>query len=133
MKLVLNRNYYVEGTNGDLFFGGDLICYTIELPLTKYGDHSCIPEGRYCLQISECKEYGKHLIVQGVPGNDKVLIHAAEDALEELTYGSIAPVDTLYAPGVGYASDFALKDVIDLLEEFPNEEHELVVTSVQNN
>ena len=120
MELELCRTYYSTGTNGCLFAGDELICFTIELPwLNNMHQHSCIPEGRYRLQKRISVHYGNHFLVMGVNGRSGILIHAANNALNELR-GCIAPVSLVTAPGCGLASRKALKrlvDVVNLLKD----------------
>jgi len=48
MKLELFRQYFPNGTNGELFFNGKKVCDTIELPWKEnHRKISCVPEGVY--------------------------------------------------------------------------------------
>ena len=101
MELELTRNYSEEGTNGELIVK---VCHTIELPwLQNARNVSCIPEGRYELQMRYTERRHHHLVVADVPGRSGILIHPANDALTELR-GCIAPVTELASPGKGSES-----------------------------
>jgi hypothetical protein len=114
MELELIRSYFPNGTNGDLFCDGKHICFTIELPwLDNRPSVSCIPEGRYELEKYFSEHLGNHLHVKAVASRSMIMIHAANDALEELR-GCIAPVSILTAEGKGLRSRVALKKVLDL-------------------
>lgn len=59
MELELIRTYYPEGTNGQIFYLGRLMMYSIGLPWKdNQTGVSCIPEGKYGLK----KRYSKRLI-----------------------------------------------------------------------
>ncbi|HEY1114960.1 MAG TPA: DUF5675 family protein, partial [Chitinophagaceae bacterium] len=65
MELQLYRTYFPEGTNGELYHLGELVCYTIELPWRENETGvSCIPEGRYRLARRYSERYGYHLLVR---------------------------------------------------------------------
>ena len=111
-KLLIDRTYYPDGTNGDLHINGKLICHTIELPwLNNETGVSCIPEGVYELTKNHSDHLGKTLLVNKVPGRSEILIHAANNARKELR-GCIAPVTVLDAPGIGSKSKMQLDDII---------------------
>lgn len=114
MELVLLREYFPDGTNGDLYHLEELICHTIELPW-KNNEHkiSCIPEGKYSLIRRYTKEFGWHLLVQDVPNRKGILLHAANKALTELK-GCIAPVTKITDHGCGSSSKAALRKLIDV-------------------
>lgn len=113
MKLELLRTYYPLGTNGELWYKDKLICYTIELPWKHNARSiSCIPEGVYLLKKRVSKKFKNHLILDGVPGRDLILIHVANDAAKELQ-GCIAPVMTLHGVGKGWNSRIANQRVLD--------------------
>lgn len=104
MELELIRIYSPEGTNGEL---GLKICKTIELPwLQNQRSVSCIPEGRYELKKRFTKKHNLHLLVLDVPGRDGILIHPANNALNELR-GCIAPVTIHTGSGTGSESRLA--------------------------
>lgn len=114
MELVLWREYFPEGTNGALYHEGERVCYTIELPWRENEQSvSCIPEGRYRLEKRYSKRYGRHLLVQEVPGRSLILLHPANDALRELR-GCIAPVSRLAGAGKGLQSRIAMRKVTGL-------------------
>jgi hypothetical protein len=101
MTLLLLRQYGERGTNGTLFLNGKKVCFTIELPWKQNTVRiSCIPEGTYVLQLRTSMLFGKHLLVKDVPGRSLILIHPANDALQEL-HGCIAPVSIITAEGKG--------------------------------
>ena len=115
MELILVRTYYPNGTNGMLFLGSKLICFTIELPwLNNKPLHSCIPEGRYPLFIRYSQRFKTHFLLERVSNRDLILIHPANDALKELK-GCIAPVTSLSAPGKGNQSMMALEKLKALI------------------
>jgi hypothetical protein len=115
MELELVRTYFPNGTNGDLIYEGKHICFTIELPwLYNKPSVSCIPEGRYELEKYFSEHLGNHLHVKAVAGRSLIMIHAANNALEELR-GCIAPVSILTAEGKGLRSRVALKTILDLV------------------
>lgn len=108
MELILKRRYFPEGTNGDVFLEGTLLCHTIELPWkNNQRNISCIPEGRYLLLPRYTEERGWHFEVSGVQDRSFILFHAANNALSELK-GCIAPVSSLTGEGKGLASKVAL-------------------------
>ena len=99
MKVVLQRTYYPNGTNGTLFVNDEEICHTIELPwLNNQRRVSCIPEGSYRLRKRYNEKFKWHLALEAVKGRSGILIHPANDAKKELL-GCIAPV--LYHTGIG--------------------------------
>lgn len=107
MELELIRTYFPNGTNGELFYDGKRICYTIELPwLNNKSQISCIPEGRYELEKRYSEKYKHHLQVKAVAKRSYILIHPANDAKKELK-GCIAPVSILTAEGKGLRSRIA--------------------------
>ena len=114
MELQLLRTYYPNGTNGELWCDGKLICHTIELPwLENQRKISCIPEGSYTVRKRFVAKFQWHLWVTNVTGRQWILIHAANNALKQLQ-GCIAPVTILESPGIGSLSREALKKVNDL-------------------
>jgi hypothetical protein len=115
MELELIRTYFPNGTNGELFYDGKQICFTIELPwLDNRPSVSCIPEGKYELEKYFSEHLGNHLHVKAVAGRSMIMIHAANDAMGELR-GCIAPVSILTAEGKGLRSRVALKKILDLV------------------
>jgi hypothetical protein len=115
MKLELIRRYHPNGTNGELFFIGGLICYTIELPwIHNEQQKSCIPEGEYRIMKRYSPKFGWHLHLTDVPGREMILIHPANNALRELK-GCIAPVSQIVGDGKGTESRKALQRVTDLV------------------
>ncbi len=116
MELELIRTYFPNGTNGQLYHNGKLICYTIELPwLNNKPQVSCIPEGRYELVKRYSAKYKHHLHVLNVKGRSYILIHPANDAKKELK-GCIAPVSILTAEGKGLRSRIARDKLHQVLE-----------------
>ena len=109
MVLVLTRTYFLEGTQGVLEWNGTIVCYTIELPwLGNQRRISCIPEGEYILQKRFSPKFKWHLHLMNVPGRDLILIHPANDAINELL-GCIAPVTKNTGIGKGSSSRKALE------------------------
>src|SRR5690348_9692385 len=115
MELVLNREYYAQGTNGILSSGNRRICCTIELPWkNNYRNISCIPEGRYELVKRYRPRFGDHFLLKEVPRRSYILVHAFNNALEE-SRGCIAPVSDITGEGKGIFSRLTLKKLTDLL------------------
>ncbi|RZF60241.1 DUF5675 family protein [Sphingobacterium corticibacterium] len=107
--LVLRRTYGKQGTNGTIYFEGEKICHTIELPdRNNIPRISCIPEGRYKLQKRQYNKHGEQIGIPAVLGREAILIHAANNAMKELL-GCIAPVTTLTGEGKGDESGKALE------------------------
>lgn len=106
--LLLQRKYGVKGTNGTITYNGEQICHTIELPdRNNIPRISCIPIGQYKLQKRRYPKHGEQIGIPVVLGREAILIHAANNALEELQ-GCIAPVTTLTGEGTGDYSGKAL-------------------------
>jgi hypothetical protein len=106
--LLLQRKYGVKGTNGRITYNGEPICHTIELPdRNNIPRISCIPIGQYKLQKRRYPKHGEQIGIPIVLGREAILIHAANNALEELQ-GCIAPVTTLTGEGTGDYSGKAL-------------------------
>ena len=116
MTITILRSYFSGGTNGRLYINGAFQCYTIELPwLNNKPQVSCIPEGEYFLEKRYAPHLGRHLLVTHVPGRELILVHAANDALQELK-GCIAPVTSLLnIPGQGSQSRRALIKIYALI------------------
>ena len=113
MELELRRVYGQDGTSGTIWYYGQKICESIELPWrNNQRNVSCIPEGRYLLQTQIHPVKGKQIVVCGVPGRQGILIHAANDALLELR-GCIAPVCKVSSPGRGLYGRIALERLED--------------------
>lgn len=92
MELYLKRTYFPEGCNGAIFWQGQMICASIELPWKdNQREVSCIPEGRYPLVKRYSPKFKWHLWVKEVKGRSLILMHPANDAQKELR-GCIAPV-----------------------------------------
>jgi hypothetical protein len=117
MDFELFRTYDSKGTNGSLWYGGALICHTIELPWKDNQPFvSCIPEGKYLLEKRHTVERGHHLILNSVSGRSYILIHPANHALKELE-GCIAPVMELKGPGQGLRSKEANQRLLSVFEK----------------
>jgi len=117
MELELIRTYYPEGTNGQIFYCGCLMLYSIELPWKdNHTGVSCIPEGKYELLKRCSPKLSRHLLVMNVPGRKLILIHPANDASHELR-GCIAPVTLLTGEGKGIRSRHAQEILISLTHE----------------
>ena len=115
MDLELIRTYYPSGTNGRIFYEGRLMMYTIELPWKdNHTQVSCIPEGRYELVKRWSPKFNRHLLVMNVPQRENILIHPANDAMQELK-GCIAPVSFLTGVGKGLRSRNAMETLISLV------------------
>lgn len=122
MELELLRAYFPDGTNGDLMYEGQLLCFTIELPWkNNYHKFSCIPEGRYPLKIRFTKALGWHIAVKDVEDRIGILMHIANDALKELK-GCIAPVSAHTGHGKGRGSKIALNKILKLMLQLEESE-----------
>jgi hypothetical protein len=127
MVLVLNRTYFLEGTQGTLEWNGTLVCYTIELPwLNNQQRVSCIPEGEYVLQKRFSPKFKWHLHLRNVPGRDLILIHPANDAKKELL-GCIASVSKHTGIGKGCYSRKALEKLKVLVYDAMNRNEEVKI------
>jgi hypothetical protein len=114
MELELIRTYFPNGTNGEIYYNGKPICFSIELPwLQNKPSVSCIPEGRYELEKYYSEHLANHLHLKAVANRSLIMIHAANDAMQELR-GCIAPVSILTAEGKGLRSRDSLKKVLNL-------------------
>ncbi|RQP07795.1 MAG: hypothetical protein EAS48_10955 [Chryseobacterium sp.] len=112
MELELRRRYFNGGTNGIIALDGVPLCRSIELPWKMNRRRiSCVPEGRYRLQLRQSSRYGQHLELKEVPGRDMILIHSFNHALKE-SLGCIAPVEKLTGEGKGYGSRAALDKLL---------------------
>lgn len=106
--LLLQRKYGAQGTNGTITYQGEEICYTIELPdRNNIPRISCIPIGQYKLEKRRYPKHGEQIGIPNVLGREAILIHAANNALQELQ-GCIAPVTALTGEGRGDYSGKAL-------------------------
>lgn len=106
--MLLQRKYGAEGTNGTIYYQGTQICHTIELPdRNNVPRLSCIPVGTYKLVRRKYPKHGEQIGIPNVLGREAILIHAANNALDELQ-GCIAPVTTLSGEGRGLGSGKAL-------------------------
>jgi Family of unknown function (DUF5675) len=115
MQLELVRTYYPEGTNGKIFYKGHLMMYSIELPWKdNHAGVSCIPEGRYVLIKRWSPKFSWHLQLMNVPQRNYILIHPANDALQELK-GCIAPVWLITGAGKGVRSRMAMETLTRLV------------------
>ena len=109
--LVLRRKYGAQGTNGTIYYNGEQICHTIELPWKNNLQRlSCIPEGRYKLVKRKYTKHGEQIGIPNVLYREAILIHAANNAMKELM-GCIAPVATLTGEGTGLDSRKALSEL----------------------
>ena len=115
MVLVLKRQYFPNGTNGQLKCEGKLICNTIELPWKNNETRvSCIPEGEYFIRKRYSPKFKWHLEVMDVQNSSLILFHPANNALQEL-HGCIAPVTKLSGPGLGLMSRKAFAKLKDFV------------------
>ncbi|MBE8719112.1 hypothetical protein C4F40_00010 [Sphingobacterium sp. Ka21] len=115
MTLILERKYGERGTNGTIYFLGDAVCHTIELPWQDNKPReSCIPEGRYKLKKRVYPKNGEQIGIPSVQGREAILIHPANNAMKEL-HGCIAPVTTLTGEGTGDHSRKALEELKELV------------------
>lgn len=115
MLLELHRIYYDTGTNGMLLHQDAVVCFTIELPwMDNMVRLSCIPEGIYVLGKRHSKKFDWHMEVRDVAERSLILIHPANDALDELK-GCIAPVSEITGIGLGVESRKAFDKLRDLV------------------
>ncbi|MBD8084555.1 DUF5675 family protein [Chryseobacterium caseinilyticum] len=127
MELILFRKYHPEGTNGQLFVDGDHLCFTIELPWRNNRRRvSCIPEGTYRLVKRFSKRFSWHLMLENVRGRSLILIHPANNAVEELS-GCIAPVTAIAGHGKGYSSKKAFAALKFLVFPILNDSKEVTL------
>lgn len=132
MELKLYRTYFAEGTNGELYHLGELVCYTIELPWRENKTNvSCIPEGRYRLVRRYSERYGYHLLLREVPHRSAILVHPANDALKELR-GCLAPVSRLAGAGRGLHSRSAMHRLTGLVYEAAQREPVYLTIKTKN-
>lgn len=128
MELELLRNYRPKGVNGELRFGGEVICLTIELPWKDNRPRvSCIPEGKYPLRKRYSPRFGSHFELVGIPGRKYILFHAGNDAGKELR-GCIAPVLRHCGEGKGSHSRAALDRMKERLYPLLENGHKLCLT-----
>nr|WP_315211497.1 DUF5675 family protein [uncultured Flavobacterium sp.] len=121
MVLVLSRTYFAEGTNGKLACNGQFICNTIELPWRKNQKSvSCIPEGYYLLRKRYSRKFQWHIEVVAVKNRSFILLHPANNALNELN-GCIAPVTQLSGAGLGLQSRQAFVKVKKMVYDALNQ------------
>jgi hypothetical protein len=129
MELTLTRSYYKGGTNGTLYCEGKKLCHTVELPWRNNKPcFSCIPEGRYLLERTRSPKFGEHLLVKDVPGRRLILLHPANNAIQELL-GCIAPVTELTGEGKGNDSAMA----VDLLYRYVAKSRERAWLVIRSN
>ena len=115
MELELIRTYHLAGTNGKILLQDRLMMYSIELPWKdNRARGSCIPEGRYELAKRWSPKFDRHLLLMNVPGRKLILIHPANNALQELK-GCIAPVSLITGAGKGIRSRLALETLTGLV------------------
>ena len=129
MVLELSRTYFPDGTNGKLECEGKLICLTIELPWKNNETKvSCIPEGKYFIKKRYSSKFKWHLEVVAVQNRNLILIHPANNALQELN-GCIAPVTKFSGPGLGLQSRNAFAKLKNLVNPIldKNESVELII------
>ena len=125
MKLELFRQYFPNGTNGELFFNGKKVCNTIELPWKENQRKvSCVPEGVYKVRKRFSQKFKWHLEIINVKNRDLILFHPANNALKELN-GCIAPVSEISGEGKGIRSRIAFDKLKEIL--FPNLEKGFVI------
>ena len=131
MVLTLSRTYFPDGTNGILECEGKIICLTIELPWKNNETKvSCIPEGKYFIKKRYSKKFQWHLDVLDVKNRNLILLHPANNALQELN-GCIAPVTKFSGPGLGLMSRKAFTKLKNLVYPIldKNESVELTIKS----
>lgn len=131
MKLLLLRSYHEKGTNGELFVNDKLFCYTIELPWKNNRKNvSCITPGTYDLVKRNSENHGDHLLLENVPNRSLILIHTANNALEELR-GCIAPVTVLTGQGCGDSSRAAFRPLIKMVYQALAKKQPVKITIIE--
>ena len=131
MELLLIRTYHPTGTNGEIRYNNEHLCYSIELPWkNNLPGISCIPEGNYILQKRCSEHFGWHLQIMDVPNRELILIHPANNAMEELK-GCIAPVTILTGEGCGDSSRAVLTKLKMLIYPVLNK-GETVILSIRS-
>ncbi len=117
MELELTRTYYPGGTNGSVTTVGRRVCETIELPwLQNKPGLSCIPEGKYRIEMRYSRKFRKHMLLTRVPGRSLILIHPANNAVKELR-GCIAPVSKHTGEGKGSGSRISFKRLKTIISD----------------
>ena len=122
LRLVRNQES-LQSTIGNLYYGENLICRTLELPWRdNKKDVSCIPTGEYELAWTFSSRFQKNTWqLMNVPARTGIRIHSANLASE--LQGCIAPVTTL-VPGTlrwfGTYSRDALTKLELLLIQIPS-------------
>lgn len=115
MVVRLLRTYHSQATHGEIWIGGEFVCYAIELPwLDNVRNNSSIPEGTYVLAKRYSKKFKWHLLVKDVVGRSEILLHPANDAKAELR-GCIAPVSQISRIGRGIQSVVAFNKLRDMV------------------
>jgi hypothetical protein len=133
MELVVYRDYLRKGTNGALFYCQKLLCYTIELPWKNNQKRvSCIPEGTYKIEERFSEKFGNHLELKNVPNRSLILIHPANNALNELK-GCIAPVSKITGEGMGISSRIAMLKLMNEVKKYSSKNEELLLTIKKGN
>lgn len=128
MHVRIERAYFKGGTNGALFIDDAFFCFTIELPWKENKRTvSCIPEGTYSLATRFSERFQHHLIVQGVPKRNLILVHPANDAKSELE-GCIAPVSYLTGIGKGIYSRNAMQKLLAKAHQAKARHEQLLIT-----
>ena len=132
MEIVITRTYHAAGTNGRLYINGKQAGFTIELPWRNNQPQvSCIPEGRYLLVKRMSEKFQLHMLVTGVPNRELILIHKANNALEQLK-GCIAPVTTLTGEGCGDGSHNVFSPLRQLVYAALDKGEQVWLTIVKN-
>ncbi|MBF0598046.1 DUF5675 family protein [Faecalibacter rhinopitheci] len=118
INIELIREYHPKATNGKLFFKGEKVCDTIELPWkNNIKNISCIPEGTYQVVKRFSQKYKQHYLITNVSNRSLILIHPANFALKELK-GCIAPVSNITGIGVGEYSKKAMVKLQNLINPY---------------
>ena len=116
MIVEIHRIYETEATIGTVIVGGQVLCFSLELPW--YGNQkniSCIPEGSYICKRSFSPKFGEVYEITNVYQRSHILIHSGNtpDDIE----GCI-----LFGQRVGYLNDKrAVLDSKNALNEFYRE------------
>ena len=128
MNLLLHRTYLKEGTNGVLFYKGEFLGFTIELPwLDNKRSISCIPEGVYELKPRFSEKFKHHLLLKNVSGRSLILIHPANNAKKELR-GCLAPVSSLTGIAKGLQSRIVFQKIVSLCYQAFDRKEQVTLT-----
>ena len=108
MELLLIRVYYDTGTNGCLFAGDELLCFTTEAASHWEDYRGCLPEGKYLVSRFPKSRHAGCLQLKHMEDRQGGLIQCKPD-LSTMTAGCIVPATLVTAPGKGLGSKRAME------------------------